>query len=392
LGIPQDSLHFAGKAQPQSKKQSYWQRFQQWLNGWEQKIRDFFKWLSASLFGTSVRKPKVIGPVSKVDPKLVSDPHERTRIAYLIADETWPEVLKLYQQEPGTLPGSLVLDNSKRSWNQKASDLLTRSAQKHLHTTATARLKFLEDKCSWSLGEFDPPGRVAGPGTPRESLGTVEIFWPNDLPRGYDLSRESDRQMLYSKYVHEIHHMVRSYAFDFVHGREDHTPKPSVSDPVKKLYIELAAAEFGTSHGLCDTLAKQHPALKQLPLGSVELLSSPPQEVQAYLEPLRKMWERTDYNYLGRRRAVYEKLFREGDPKLIEYYLHRSVIEELESYMTAGKREAQVSPDQLQPRDLLDFGAGYYLRNLLNLYYEVRKIPKAQQHPYAHVQPLKLFP
>jgi hypothetical protein len=87
----------------------------------------------------------------------------------------------------------------------------------------------------------------------------------------------------------------------------------------------------------------------------------------------------------------FTTIFRNGDPKVLQHYVDRELIEELESYTTAFKRGPGISTTQMQPSDFQQIGRALLLRDVLRYYYEIRQIPKDQQHPFAEVKPLKLI-
>jgi hypothetical protein len=388
--LPQFSGEKQTKTSPAEAKLSLWQHFMQWVKDWLRWLGNFFSAKPVSPFKQAVKleAPKT-EPISRVDPKLKADPYERNRVAYAIADEVFPKLVRLYQEKPHEDRGNLRL-----SWENLAQEVLNQSVQKHLHTQGAVWLSFLTGG-GIGLGEYGPPDLSDGPQAIRSNLGDICINHPSTYV--YDLSQEKDRQAVYSTLVHEIRHLVKAYAMD--QCRNDPKEEPVANDPLKADYNRYLIG--GGSDTLCNMgtsvihfLKEQNSNLPPLDTERNLLKEKRQENFQRYWPDFYRLWERADYPMLSQMPAYKEKfteILRQGDPKVLKHYLDRELLEELESYMTAMKRAPGLSTNQIQPSDFQQIGRALLLRDLLRYYYEVRQIPKDQQHPFAEIKPLQLI-
>lgn len=387
-----------------TQQPNFLQRFWMWVKSLPQAIKTFWQ----KLLGTQTSKPVTsttpVKPASSsadgsaalyshIDPKLVSDPYERQCISMQLADTTFDQIVQNYQERP-VKKGK---DGIYYSWDSLNGQLLTKQAQKLLNTNTEAKVKFLMRELG-HLGEYTPPDKhVNGLNSSRDSLGTVEVLHPTGLK--YDLSIPSHRQRAYATYVHELEHMVRSYAYNIAGDGGAHVTEPTPTDPVKHLYLNVTtgAVSGGNGYYLQSQLATANPHLPNIDLYSDKSLTQlDSAAVQRYWKPLARFWARTDFPVLTERggdrlKQEVDDLLEQGDPKLIKEWMNQYVVDELESYMTAFKRAPGLPKDRLQPGDFKEFGSAMYLRDLLRYYYQHprHRIPPSEQHPMAQVIPLE---
>lgn len=402
FGAQADSYRFSGT--PKQKKPNVFQRFWQWLkelpHQWSRMIQNSVRRLwgkqPISLHSKLLTEPPKPALFSHIDPRLVVDPMERRRISVQLADETFDELLELYQNRH-TYKQADGRPKDSHGLFEVYGAVLTPKAQKLLNTNTTATTSFFRNGSApcGTRGEYNPPTKhVNGPDSSRDSLGHVEL-WPTFIQ--YDFKNPAHRQAAYETYLHEVEHMVHGYATNIAQDNF-RLPSPSEDDPVKELYddISVGSTQSGLSDRLGHILAKENPDLPDISVGHSDCLKRYNTEsLQGYKEPLKRLWERADFPILNNPGSApwKEKLDRfldHSDPKLTKQWMHSYVTNELESYMTSFKRAPGIPKDQLYGCDFESMGAALHLRDLLRYYYQHprHKVPVEEQHPFAQVKPL----
>jgi hypothetical protein len=390
-----DQVLFSGKGKEQ--KPNLLKRFWQWLKAIPSQISSFFK----KLFGLKPKKkhqpvevkPTPI-PVCHVDPKLAKDPLERQRIATLIAEQTFDDVVKLYQ---GWGNDKRAPDSHGREFREAAAEIVTEKAQKLLNTTARiTKVDFAFDTKPGGIdGTFSPPHSVDhDPSKPRESLGYIHIFPPVE---NLDLNNPEHRQHVYNVYIHEIQHLVRSYALQTT--MDNGALLPDVPAVQEKNYLRhLVGIEGkGAGESIAHDLSKQHPELPDLSSFNMSPLNPHrdvhPDSVQPYMNSLKTLWERTDSPVLSEReKKNFDEFLDHSDPELTRAWVKGSIESELESYMTAFKRAPGLEKNRLYLCDFQTLSQALNLRDYLRHYYQHprHRVPPDEQNPLAQVRPFEL--
>jgi hypothetical protein len=390
--VAADRLTFSGKAKKPNVLHQIWQ----WLKDIPKRLSAYLKRLfdiqPRTIKPQPIIKPEVV-PFCHIDPKLANDPFERQRIATLIAEQTFDDVVKLYQQSKASNTNPKDIH---RDIQEPAAALLTEKAQKLLHTNAVVtRVDFLpaSEPSSGIRGTFSPPHSIDhDPTKPRKSLGAIHI---NPGLRNLDLNNPEHRQLVYKTYIHEIQHLVYSYAKE--HTVESGPPtKPASGDPEYADYRQYLGCVVtnGAGGALDHLLTDTHPDLPDLTVCNQTLFEDvKPEALQGYQQSLKQLWERTDSPVLSsREKEEFDQFLAHSDPKLTKEWMDSHSINELESYMTAFKRAPGLDPHRLYPSDFGNFSQAMYLRDYLRHYYQHprHQVPLSEQHPFAQVRPFEL--
>lgn len=308
------------------------------------------------------------------------DPLYCEQVAYKIADASFTKTLDCLQNE------------EPDAWTcfHKLENPLREAVQNHLGSDYTADFQFF-------INPFKPnyaasTSKMAD--RPDQRLRVSSITLQGNIPR-----TPEQIQKFYGTYCHEIRHMVQ----DFAHGpdvqREKHLSKPG--EPYHKEYDKLVKPYYNRQWAqVYLKLAKDYPECQELDdLFVKQDVEAPLSEEQftRFLNGMNKLWERPGYPAIEehKRFPIWKELFQKGDPKVVDYLVNHEVLLELEGYGTFMKR-APHSSKVGYGNDLADAAHFVFLRDLLRLYYDERKVPLAERHPYtqpeyAIAHPLKLF-
>jgi hypothetical protein len=151
---------------PDSKPRNVFQRVWQWLKTIPSKIAAFFKSIFNNSANNKARTEETMAavaakkplPFSHIDPKLIADHYKRHRIGTTLAEETFDDAVRYYQNKTVEKDASGIY----QSWNGLIGQRLSEKAQKLLNTNTQAGVIFLEDQ-GLDLGSYPPYKHVINP-------------------------------------------------------------------------------------------------------------------------------------------------------------------------------------------------------------------------------------
>lgn len=328
-------------------------------------------------------------PKIKVSPKF-QNPAYCDEIAWKIADDSFPEVLKILQNFKPSSKDHKCSSGSHLIYDPRLSELISRSVQKYLDPHCTARFDIFYDSrnIGSTSGDHFKAGHYAS-NTQSIELSLLSATSPKPVTR-------RQIQSLYTTYSHEIRHMVQAFAEGPLTPPKE-IPR-SETDSCKKLYslLELRHTLGGPST-LYPLLKEEYPCCADINLKDPDFSEFTNEQLGRYWKAVNDLWQRTDLPMLKDDPRVegWKTLFEKGEPIRVDDGIDYQVIREMEAYRMCLKRPPG-SPKQYTETELRDMAPFLFLRDVLRLYYQVKKTPKEQQHPYvqpeyAKAHPLEIF-
>lgn len=326
-------------------------------------------------------------PKIEVSPKF-QDPVYCDHIAWKIADDSFPEVLKIFQEfKPG--PNDHLVDGSYPLHDPRLRQLITRSVQ-----------KYLDPHCEAGFSIFYEPNGIGTSGVHSKSgswnqNGQTFLFSSFSASSPKPVTRRQI-QSLYKTYSHEIRHMVQAFAEGPL------TPPKNIprseTDPCKELYSLLnLSGSLGGPSTLYPLLKEEYPRCSDINLKDPDFSEFTDEQLGRYWKAVNDLWQRSDLPMLKDDPRVegWKTLFEKGEPVRVADRIDYQVIREMEAYRMCLKR-APDTKNKLVESDLRSIAPFLFLRDVLRLYYQVKKTPKEQQHPYvqpeyAKAHPLEIF-
>lgn len=349
------------------------------------------------------------------------DPTYCDQVAFNIATESFPAVLKAIQNAPEipqevrerkSPPGASIeehftIEDAKHRMllpqDDALEDTINQSVAKYLHPACKVQIGLFKDTeatGSSGLCTSSERGTLQSQG---KFLSAIDIEGP--VPQ-----TDTQIQEWFTTYCHELRHMVdAATATSKVYvARKPDDPFGS-DNPEQDQYCRLLSnrghATDGYSDILYGILKRTYPECRDITFkDSYKKRNFTPEQLQHCWNSTNKLWQQTDKpmpmlteapenvrNFI----PEWKKIFREGDPEVLASVMAR-VQDEMEAYRLCVKRAPSITP-KLVENDLYDTAVFLFLRDLMRLYYQERGIPKEQQHPYtrpeyAKAHPLTLIP